>query len=566
MSNPEPLSIGEVARRAGRRPSSIRYYEQIGLLPAATRVAGRRVYSPDALRTLAVIETAQRAGLTLEEIKALLSASPDDMAAIERLREVAERKLPEVAALIERSLLVRDWLECAARCECPSLDQCPLFDDPALRTIAGRTAGSEPSRAPPRLFGRDLGAGTGACPGTEMSAEAEGALTLLKGSTVKPGHHAKIVTTMIGLGLAAAACSSTSTSTTSSTRSAAPATTPAFLGELHGMTQVASTVPANGDVNPYGVAVVPASAGRLTAGDILVSNFNDKANVQGTGNTVVQVSPAGKASVFASIAALPAGQTCPGGIGLTTALGILPGGWVVVGSLPTSRGGVLPGLDPAGCLIVLNDRGTVAETITNRDLVGPWDLTVTSNATSAEVFVSNALGGNTSTHDGVPVTGNCTVVRLDLRLSPSSPPTLTSSTVIGTGFPWRANKAALILAPTGLALSSNGTLYVDDTQTNSVSAIPQALTRTSAITAVAGTLSVGGALSAPLGMTIAPNGDLVVVNGNNGNAVEITPAGKQILTRTLIKNGAGDLFGIITTPRGLLIANDGTNALDEANM
>jgi hypothetical protein len=404
-----------------------------------------------------------------------------------------------------------------------------------------------------------------------MSAEAEGALTLLKGSTVKPGHHAKILTAMIGLGLGAAACSSTSTSGSAS--STTPATTPAsspppaaFLGGLHGLTQVASTVPANGDVNPYGVAVVPASGGRLTAGDILVSNFNDKANVQGTGTTIVQVSPAGKTSVFASIAALPAGQTCPGGIGLTTALGILPGGWVVVGSLPTSHGGVLPGLNPAGCLIVLNDQGTVAETITNPDIAGPWDLTVKSSATSAEVFVSNALGGNTTTHDGVPVTGNCTVVRLDLALSPSSPPMLTGSTVIGTGFPWSANKAALVLAPTGLALSGSGTLYVDDTQTNSVSAIPQALTRTSAITAVAGTLSTGGALDAPLGMTIAPNGDLIVVNGNNGNAVEITPAGKQILTKTLIKNGAGDLFGIVTTQQGLLINNDGTNALDQASM
>ena len=401
-----------------------------------------------------------------------------------------------------------------------------------------------------------------------MSAEAEGALTLLKGSTVKPGHHAKILIGMTGLGLGAAACSSTST-TSSASSAATPASSPppaAFLGQLHGMTQIASTVPGNGDVNPYGVAVVPASAGRLTAGDILVSNFNDKANVQGTGTTIVQVSPAGKSSVFASITALPAGQTCPGGIGLTTALGILSGGWVVVGSLPTSHGGVLPGLDPAGCLIVLNDRGAVAETITNPDLVGPWDLTVKSSATSAEVFVSNALGGNITTDDGVPVTGNCTVVRLDLALNAGSPPKLTSSTVIGTHFPWRANKAALILAPTGLALGGDGTLYVDDTLTNSVSAIPQALTRTSAITAIQANLSAGGALHAPLGMTIAPNGDLIVVNGGNGNAVEITPAGKQILTKTLIKNGAGDLFGIITTQQGLLIGNDGTNALDQANM
>jgi sugar lactone lactonase YvrE len=392
---------------------------------------------------------------------------------------------------------------------------------------------------------------------------------------VKSGRHAKILTAMIGLGLAATACSSASTSSSASAGSASPNATPTsspqpagFLGQLHGLTQVASTVPGNGDVNPYGIAVVRASGGRLTAGDILVSNFNDKANVQGTGNTIVQVSPAGQTSVFANVSALPADQSCPGGIGLTTALGILPGGWVVVGSLPTDNGGVLPGLDPAGCLLVLNDQGTVAETITNPDIVGPWDLTVRSSATSAEVFVSNALGGNTTTHDGVPVTGNCTVVRLDLALSPGSPPKLTSSTVIGTDFPWRANKAALVLAPTGLALSGSGTLYVDDSLTNSVSAIPQALTRTGAITAVAGTLSTGGELNAPLGMTIAPNGDLVVVNGNNGNAVEITPAGKQLATRTLIKNGAGDLFGIITMQGndGLIVVNDGTNALDEAHM
>ncbi len=374
---------------------------------------------------------------------------------------------------------------------------------------------------------------------------------------------------MAGVGLAATACSSTSTSTPAAPPSATPATSaqPAtsFLGQLTGGSQIASTVPANGDVNPYGVAVVPASAGLLTQGDILVSNFNDKANVQGTGTTLVEVSPGGQTKLFANVSALPAGHACPGGVGLTTALAILPGGWVVVGSLPTTAGGALPGLDPAGCLIVLNDRGAVAETITNNDIVGPWDLTVKADASTAEVFVSNALGGNTTTHDGVPVTGNCTVVRLDLALSPAAPPALTSTAVIGTDFPWRANKAALVLAPTGLVLAGNGTLYVDDTLTNSVSAIPQALTRTSAVTAAAGTLSAGGALNAPLGMTLAPNGDLVVVNGNNGNAVEITPAGRQVATKTLIKNGAGDLFGVITTQAGdgLLVVNDGTNAIDQ---
>jgi MerR family transcriptional regulator, redox-sensitive transcriptional activator SoxR len=127
------LTIGEVAGLAGKSPSAIRYYEQIGLLPKPARANGRRGYDASTVRTLAVIETGQRAGLALDEIGVLLSAAPGDPAAIGRLREVASRKLPEVVALIERSELVRDWLECAVRCECPNLDECPLFVDPGLQ-------------------------------------------------------------------------------------------------------------------------------------------------------------------------------------------------------------------------------------------------------------------------------------------------------------------------------------------------------------------------------------------------------------------------------------------------
>jgi DNA-binding transcriptional MerR regulator len=104
MSTPE-LTIGDVAAMTGRRPSSIRYYEQIGLLPPAARVNSRRVYGADTLRTLAVIQTGQRAGLTLDEIRILLGTSPHDQAATERLREVAGRRLPAIMAKIERSLL-----------------------------------------------------------------------------------------------------------------------------------------------------------------------------------------------------------------------------------------------------------------------------------------------------------------------------------------------------------------------------------------------------------------------------------------------------------------------------
>jgi DNA-binding transcriptional MerR regulator len=157
MSTPDPevggfppLAIGDLAGRAGKRPSLIRYYEQIGLLPPPVRVNGQRRYDPATLRTLTVIDTAQRAGLTLDETKALLYASPQDGSAIDRLREVADRKLPEIAALIERAELVRGWLECAARCECPDLDTCPLFDAPpsAPRHHTGR--GCRPRLGPNR--------------------------------------------------------------------------------------------------------------------------------------------------------------------------------------------------------------------------------------------------------------------------------------------------------------------------------------------------------------------------------------------------------------------------------
>jgi MerR family transcriptional regulator, redox-sensitive transcriptional activator SoxR len=128
---PESLSIGEVARLSGKAPSAIRYYEEVGLVDRPERISGRRRYPVTVVRTLAVIETAQRAGLSLEEIRLLLRATPSNRTATERLREVAEQKLPVLREAIERAEIVRGWLEDAARCCCPTLDDCPLFDDAA---------------------------------------------------------------------------------------------------------------------------------------------------------------------------------------------------------------------------------------------------------------------------------------------------------------------------------------------------------------------------------------------------------------------------------------------------
>jgi redox-sensitive transcriptional activator SoxR len=124
------MRIGEVARRAGVRVSLIRYYEEIGLLPEPARLSGQRRYDESVLRRLAVIDVAQRAGLALDEIRELVEHGNDPMG--ERLRELAQRRLPEIDALIDRAQRVRMWLQTAQGCGCQSIDECALFDDAPL--------------------------------------------------------------------------------------------------------------------------------------------------------------------------------------------------------------------------------------------------------------------------------------------------------------------------------------------------------------------------------------------------------------------------------------------------
>src|SRR4029077_10933102 len=108
------------------------------------------------------------------------------------------------------------------------------------------------------------------------------------------------------------------------------------LPPLKTVSVIASTVPGNGDVNPYGMAQVKRTTGNLRAGHILISNFNNSSNLQGTGTTIVDMGPDGSMGVFAQLNATPLPGGCPGGLGLTTALVVLDQGWVIVGSLPTS--------------------------------------------------------------------------------------------------------------------------------------------------------------------------------------------------------------------------------------
>jgi len=122
------LTIGQLARRAGLNTSAIRYYESVGLLPAARRESGQRRYGDDTLRRLQVIGVAKRAGFSLDEARVLLATGDGGPPAHAQLRELAERKLPEVDELIARAQAVRAWLLAARGCECETLDVCGLFD------------------------------------------------------------------------------------------------------------------------------------------------------------------------------------------------------------------------------------------------------------------------------------------------------------------------------------------------------------------------------------------------------------------------------------------------------
>jgi hypothetical protein len=325
---------------------------------------------------------------------------------------------------------------------------------------------------------------------------------------------------------------------------------------------VSSTVPGNGDINPYGVVVVPHTTGNLVRGDVLVSNFNDAGNAQGTGTTIVQISPSGNLSLFAQISALSLPGSCPGGVGLTTALTIVHDDWVIVGSLPTSDGTAATA--KAGCLIVLNRFGKPVETFAGHGINGPWDMTsIDSSYNDSLVFVTNVLNGTVAANGKVVHKG--TVLRLDLEVSDSTKPHLESVTVIGSGFSERTDPAALVIGPTGVGLGADDTLYIADSANNRIAAIADASVRNSS--AFTGqTVSQNGALNDPLGLTIAPSGHILTVNGNDGNLVEVTPHGRQVETVTLDSTGnppgSGTLFGLAVAPEGVYFVDDGSNTLN----
>jgi hypothetical protein len=313
---------------------------------------------------------------------------------------------------------------------------------------------------------------------------------------------------------------------------------------------ITSTIPANGDLNPYGVAFVPAgfpSGGPLTPGDILVSNFNNSGNTQGTGTTIIQFTPDNGVAP-----GVPVGQ--PGnattffqgapGLGLTTALGVLERGFVLVGNVPTSSGTGGALVIQQGSLLILDRKGNQLTALTNQ-LNDPWDLTIDDEFDHATVFVSNVNDNTTPQKNG-------TVTRLTLAITDKAV-TITSATVIAEGYIIEPNSAALVLGPTGLAYDkSTDILYVASTADNAIFAVPNAGSRSGPPSGGTGAIIFkDDHLRGPLALVLAPNGDLITSNGDAVNAdqtqpseiVEFTPTG-QFVRQFNVDTAQGGAFGI----------------------
>ncbi|WP_230380905.1 hypothetical protein [Burkholderia ubonensis] len=293
---------------------------------------------------------------------------------------------------------------------------------------------------------------------------------------------------------------------------------------------IASTVPTNGDLNPYGIAFVPPGVpawSTLKPGDVVVSNFNNSANLQGTGTTIVKLSPDNSPTVFFQ------GQN----LGLTTALAVLRNGFVLVGNVPTTDG---QHVVPPGSLLVINPQGSLVTQLVSAALLdGPWDMTVIDRGQRVTAFVSNVLNG--------------TVARIDLMFDNSGGVTmLQSSRIIASGYTFRTDPSALVVGPTGLAYDANNDiLYVASTGDNAVFAIQNAASTNG--NAGAGRLIYFDKkhLHGPLALALAPNGHLVTANGDAVNPdpqqpseiVEFTVDG-QFVAQMQVDIVPGAAFGL----------------------
>jgi hypothetical protein len=284
------------------------------------------------------------------------------------------------------------------------------------------------------------------------------------------------------------------------------------------------------------VAFVPrkflSGTGPLNPGDILVSNFNNAANLQGTGTSIMQIPANGAPTVFFQGAA---------GLGLTTALGTLQYGFVVVGNGPTTDG--TSATAQPGSLLVIDNTGKLVQTIANAWINYPWDMALVDHGDRATVYVSNALDG--------------TVNRLDFKVS-STGLTLVKGANVASGYVHQGDPVALFDAPTGLVYDEQrDVLYVASTGDNAVFAVRDAAGRKSSAGMGHVIYADNAHLHGALGLAEAPNGHLLVTNNDTVNSdttqpseiVEFTKQG-EFVKEVSVDPGQGGSFGLAVNKTG----------------
>lgn len=317
---------------------------------------------------------------------------------------------------------------------------------------------------------------------------------------------------------------------------------------------VVSTVPPNGDVNPYGVAVVPRTllgTTVLQTGDILVSNFNNSQNLQGTGTTIVRINQLGQQSLFFQ------GQA----LGLTAALGVLSDGIVVVGSLPTADG-TSATVQP-GSLLFIDPRGNLLGALSGTNFInGPWGMAINDfGGGAAQIFVSNVLTGD--------------IFRFDVSYDGGGQNVnIRDAVKIASGYSHRTDPAALVLGPSGLAYDAqHDILYVANSADNSIYALAEVANATSPQGTGAMVFDDATKLHGPLMLSLAPTGHLIVANSDGSNAdpnqpselVEFTTTGQFVAEYSVDPNNGG-AFGVNVTTVGfstvrLAAVDDNANTL-----
>jgi len=288
---------------------------------------------------------------------------------------------------------------------------------------------------------------------------------------------------------------------------------------FHTITNIGSIIdPTNGDRNPYGLSIAPVTAGLLTAGDLVVCDFNNSANVQGTGTTVEYIHPA------------------PGSTVVRFAQGATLLGCGETATLPDDRVAVTAKV--ANDVVIFNPSGTVQTTFSGAPFNGPWGATYAASATKPAIYVTNANDGSL------------------VRINVTGPSSYTTET-IATGFSFNGGAPGSIFAPYGLAYNAaNDTLYIVESNSNKLIQIKNVSSVAAAgITVSAGDTVFGGPsgtsasvvfsgtpLNTPMGGALLTNGDIAVANTGDNLMVVLTPGGAVVGTLSLDAGAAGALF------------------------